>query len=322
MDTMSEHITRLRDACQALIKHTAVTKDAILDYRHDMWCAVPTFDVPVDLQALQNTEPSSEAWYRVADEITNIWMDAGSAPQNHGVLVCSVSDVLDTLIKLNHIKQEVQHASQALKDNIYKSREQEELPLDDELLDGFAVARAEFLNRGRDYSFHQILKGMKLPSLNFIRAQKKVRMLENTVVRIAYTWNKIQYRKRLIDRRILQALSAHFERSGNHLRSVEICEAIESYQVDSSAPLYLLAHTPPTLRANYKWWNDELSQYQWSHCLATGMLVVPQVNRPEVRWKPAPSPSEIKQAKAKWLRNTKLQPVEIATRLELFRNAG
>lgn len=323
MDMMSPHVTRLRDACQALIDQTAIAKDAILDHRRDMWCTVPSFDTPVDLEGLQNTEPSPEAWYRIADEITNIWMDAGSAPQNHGVLVCNVTAVLDVLYELNRIKQEVQHASQALKNNLYQSREQEEeLALDDDLLDGFAVARAEFLNKGRDHSFHRILRSLQLPSLNFTRAQKRVRVLESSVVRIAYTWNKTQYRKRVINRKTLQALSAHCDRSGNHLRGVEIREGIESYQVDAAPPLYRLVHTPPTLRANYKWWDGESNQYQWSHCLASGILVVPQNNRPEVRWKPAPSQAEIEQAKAKWLKSSKLQPVEIATRLELFRNAG
>jgi hypothetical protein len=323
MDMMTPHITRLQDACQALINQAAVVKDAILDHRRDMWCTVPSFETPVDQETLQNTEPSSEAWYRIADEITKIWMDAGNAPLNHGVLVCNVTDVLDALAEFNHIKQEVQHASKALKDTLYQSREQEkEQALDDSLLEGFSVARAEFLSRGRDHSFHRILRTLQLPSLNFIRAQKRVHILKNSVVRIAYTWNKNQYRKRIIDRKTLQALSAHFDRSGNYLQSAQIREVIERYQVDAAHPLYVLEHTPPTLRANYKWWDDESNRYQWSHCLASGILVVPQLNRPEIRWKPAPSPSEIEKARAKWLKNTKIQPVEIATHLELFRNAG
>lgn len=321
MDMMSPHVTRLRDACQALIDQTANAKDAILDHRRDMWCTVPSFDTPVDLEGLQNTEPSSEAWYRIADEITSIWMDAGSTPQNHGVLVCDVVPVLDALAELNRIKQDVQHASQTLKKALYQSRElEEEETLDDTLLDSFDLARAEFLSKGRDHSFHRILRTLHLPSLNFTRAQKKVRILENSVVRIAYTWNKTQYRKRMIDRKTLQALSAHFDRTGNYLRGAEIREGIESFQVDSAPPLYRLVHCPPTLRANYKWWDDLESAYQWSHCLASGILVVPQADRPEIRWKPAPTPSEIDQAKTRWLKKAQLQPVKLATRLELFRN--
>lgn len=320
MDMMSPQVTALRDNCQALIEQAAVVKDAVLDHRRQMWCAVPSFDSPVDLDALQNSQPSSEAWFRVADELTNIWMDAGNTPQNHGVLVCEVPEVLEAIKLLNQHKQAVQFATHTLKEGLLVERELEEHgSVDKALLGRLALANAEFLTRGRDHAFHRILRSLKLPSLNFIRAQKQIRVLPETVARVAYTWNKNQYRKRRIDADTLQALSQHFDRQGNTSRADEIRHGVTNCRIQTD-PLFALAYTPPSLRANYKWWDNANQAYRWSHCLATGILVVPQSQRPQIRWKPEPSVTEIKQARKKWLAKVDLEPVEVATRLELYRH--
>lgn len=322
MDMIAPEVTALRDACRALIEQAAIVKDTVLDHRADMWCVVPSFDIPEDPNALELIEPSAEAWHRVADELTDIWMDSGRTPQNHGVLVCNLTTVLEPIAELNRRKAEVKEASRVLKSTLFKNRELEEnAGADEAFLESLALANAEFLSKGRDHNFHRILRSLQLPSLNFTRAQKQIRVLPDSVSRIAYTWNKTQYRKRAIGRDTLNALSSHYARIGNDLRGAEIRDGLDSNQIHSETRLFRLVHTPPTLRANVKWWDSSCNQYQWSHYLATGILVVPQAERPAIRWKPAPTSAEVARAKANWLKKANLKAVKLATRLELYRNA-
>lgn len=314
-------VAALRDACRALIEQAAVVKDAVLAHRADMWCAVPTFDPIADPQALEASEPSAEAWYRLADELTNIWMGDHSGAQHHGVLACPVSTVLDELALLNQTKAQVAEASRELKRALFERQvRRSDARIDAEALDLLDVARSEFLAKGRDQSFHRILRSLQLPSLNFMRAQKQVRVLAPVVARISYTWNKVQYRKRAIDVGVLHALAQHHQRMGHEPRAEAILEGLARHRLQPGMKLYRLVHGTPTLRANYKHQPTEGAPWQWSHCLATGILVVAQAERPQIRWKPAPTKVQIQQAQTHWLSTASLEPVTISPGLELYRN--
>lgn len=320
MELMSDEVQALKATCQSLIHQAGELKAMILDHRQSLWCTVPSFDPVDNLNTLELQEPSTEAWYRLVSELTDVWMDSSSgAKHHHGTLLCPNVDILNALSNFNETKAQLRQITDDLKSLLFEQHLAEENPsVTPTYVQNFALARAEYLNKSRDQAFHHILKSLRLPELNFTRARKQVRILPDSTLRLTYTWNKNHYRKRQIPRATLKTLSGYFDSIGKEDRADEILDGLENHHYTK---LYRLTTSRPTLRANYKYIDDN-DLPCWSNCLASGILVLPQANRPQIRWKAAPTESEIKQAQSQWLRKSRLVPVKIATNLELYHHAG
>lgn len=311
-------VLALKAAGESLAKQSRIVHDAILANQKELWCFVPTLNAPRESR-VEEIEPTEDDFIHLAGTLSNVWMGNEPEINHHGLLVCGVNEVLLEIRKLNEIKQQLITSTDSLKAEIHTKQELEQNPsADGQFLEAIAKARAEFINKNRDFEFHSLLKRVKLPEMNFKKARKMVRILEPEVKRISYTWSKNHYRKRQIDAETIAALSEYYARIGKDVRANKIREALENHR---STKLYRVTFGNPTLRINFKHKTAEMDKPAWSNCLASGITVVAQEDVPIVVWKPAPSEEEVLNAKNAWLKQSKLAPVEIDSFTELYQNA-
>jgi len=312
----------LREASLAVQQQSGLLKEAILDSKQELWCVLPTHSDPSDPKHLERTKPSEKTWPLLASRLTDIWMDTdpnNKQPKNnhHGILVCGIEELLTEIERFNQIKAQLITASSEVRGGVYEERVKGDNPnVTQAYLNDLAIARSEYLSKSRDSEFHQILRGLGIPSMNFAKARKMVRVLEENTTLISYTWNKNHYRKRQIPLEAIAALSAHLDKSGHENRANQIREGIG--QNDGST-LYKVSFSKPTLRVNYKY-KDDKGEVHRSSCLASGVIVVQQNDIPVVNWKLEPTEEEIQEAKAKWLDKDNLKRFELAPHMELYKN--
>lgn len=311
-------VVALKAAGESLAKQSRIVRDAILANQKGMWCFVPTLNDPPNSR-VEEIEPTEEDFISLASTLSNVWMGDEPDINHHGLLVCGLDEVLQEIRILNEIKQQLITSTDAVKHEIHTKQELEQNPnADSQFLEAMAKARAEFINKNRDFEFHTLLKRIKLPEMNFKKARKIVRVLEPEVQRVSYTWSKNHYRKSQIDTQAIAALSEYYSRIGKDFRSDKIREAMESYRNNK---LFRVTFGNPVLRINFKHRLPEMEKPEWSSCLASGITVVAQKDVPIVVWKAPPSEEEVLRAKNSWLKQAKLTPVELDSFTELYRNA-
>jgi len=311
-------VVALKSAGESLAKQSRIVREAILANQKEMWCFVPTLNEPQSSR-VEEIEPTEEDFTNLASTLSNVWMGDEPDINHHGLLVCGLNEVLQEIRILNDIKQQLIASTDAIKHEIHTKQELEQNPnADSQFLEAMAKARAEFINKNRDFEFHALLKRIKLPEMNFKKARKIVRVLEPEVQRVSYTWSKNHYRKSQIDAQAIVALSEYYARIGKDIRSDKIREAVES---NLSSKLYRVTFGNPVLRINFKHRSVEMEKAEWSSCLASGITVVAQKDVPIVVWKTIPSEEEVLRAKSAWLKKARLTPVELDSFTELYRNA-
>lgn len=311
-------LTNLREKSDQLIEQSRSVRKLIMANQKELWGFLPTYQEPRYLNAAEDSVLDAEGFELLANTLTGLWMDSENPTKHHGLLFCGNDEILSEIRKLNEIKQSVISITDSLKGELFVNRQLAEHPnLSKTYLDALAVARSEFMAKGRDHQFHMMLQRLGLPSMNFQKVRKIIRVLEPEVLKLSYLWSKAHYRKRQVTAAALKALSEYHKLNGNDLRSEEIQEGLG---LNQDTKLYKVAFTRPTLRINYKFLPAGEEKAQWSNFLATGITVVAQSDLPRISWKPMPSEDDVLAAQDSWFKKSGLVKVTLASNMELYRH--
>lgn len=309
--------TELIGQCQVLLKQASIVKAAVLDYRNHMWCCLPLFDGHVSATDLANTLPSTEAWFKLADTISDISMDKTAS--HHGVLVTDQTELLMLIEYFNKLKMDIAKTSAALKKQQLNDAESaQEFSFQGESLESYTVVRDEFLSKGRDRQIHALLRNHHVEQINFKKATKLIKITEPDVSRFRYVWSKTNHRKRVIHGSELFTLASHYrKRLGNEDLAAFVEEDLAEHHITHHTRLIRLAFTRPALKANYKIATNEGAQ--WKSCLASGIVVIPQQKIPTLLWQDEPDENDIVQAQEAWRKKSTLDPITLAGHIEVYR---
>lgn len=309
--------TEFIDRCRALQEQSRLVKSAILDLRGQMWCCLPVFDSHKSSVDLANTLPSSEAWFKVADTLSDIWMDKSETQS--GILVTAHAELLAQLDIFNALKLSVAQTSVKLKRQTLNDAESaEEFGFQGDSLESYALVRDEFLSKGRDRQIHTMLRNNHIEQINFKKATKLIKVTEPSVTRFRYVWSATHYRKRVIHGAEFFTLARHYRDRLNQPQLADYLEEdLAEHQIGYQTKLYRLAFTRLVLKANYKVTTDEGSC--WKSCLASGIVVIPQQQIPALLWQAELSEADIAQAQARWKAKSTLDPIILAGNLEVYR---
>lgn len=309
---------QLVEHCRKLEACSASVRESILDQRHALWCCLPVFDNRESKTDLSSTAPSDESWFKLADQLADIYMKRDSVT-HHGVMVCDHPALLDALRNFNALKTDTAQTAKLLKKGLLSRAENaEEFGFTGDSLNSYALVRDEFLSKGRDRDIHLFLRENHIEQLNFKKATKQIKITEPNISRFRYIWSKTNYRKRALKGSELFVLANHYRyRLNNKPLAGFIEERLAEFGISSTTKLYRLAFTNPTLKANYKFVGDDGDQ--WGHCLASSIVVLPQPKQPSLIWQAEPSPDEIDQAREQWTAKSKLEHLQLTEHLEVYR---
>jgi len=315
----TDHLqTELIEQTRELTGLAKELRDALLSHRDQMWCCLPAFDDHESDTDLASTLPSSEAWFKLADTLTDIWMNK-ETHTHHGVLVTDVPALLDLLATFNAAKVKTAEVAKKLKtDLLNRAESAEDFGFTGDSLKQYALVRDEFLSRGRDRQIHLLLRENHAEQLNFKKALRLIKVTQEAVTRFRYVWSKTNYRKRPISGSDLLMLADHHRhRMNNPLLAEFIEEGLAQHNIVSSTKLYRLSFIRPTLKANYKYAIED--GHEWGHCLASGIVVIPQSSPPTLIWQAEPSEVDVAQARETWQTKSKLDRIVLADQVEVYR---
>lgn len=303
--------------CRALQKQAHLVKSATLDLRDKMWCCMPVFDDLESTVDLANTQPSSEAWFRLADTISDISMD--KTESHHGILLTDQTEMLTLIEHFNKLKLDIAKTSAALKKQQLNDAESaQDFSFQGDSLESYTVVRDEFLSKGRDREIHTMLRNHHVEQINFKKATKLIKVTEPSVTRFRYVWSATHYRKRVIHGEEFFTLVKHYRNRLNNEHLADFLEEdLAEYKIGPTTKLFRFAFTRPVLKANYKVATDEGNH--WKCCLASGIVVIPQQNIPALLWQTELNDEEVAQAHVRWKAKSKLDQIILAGNLEVYR---
>ena len=310
--------TALIDATRELTGLARQLREAIVTERNKYWCCLPIVDGLESEPDLADCPPSEDAWFKLADTLTDIWMNQ-EAQQHHGVLVTDSPALLKMIATFNAQKKKTADLAKSLKiGQLNRAESAEEFGFTGDSLKQYALVRDEFLSKGRDRQIHMLLREYHAEQLNFKKATRLIKVTESPVTRFRYVWSKTNYRKRPISGSDLFMLADHHRHRMNNPQLADfIEEGLSEHRIIPSTRLYRLSFTRPTLKANYQVALDD--GFRWKHCLASGIVVIPQASPPSLIWQAEPNEMDVAKARAAWQTKSSLYRLVLANQLEVFR---
>lgn len=313
-ETCADHLSLLESNAAAL-------KIELQEQRQHLWFCIPALALESESDRVETLIPTDEQFDSLVHQLTD-FKNGSQRQGENGVLVTASPRILGLLANMDTHKKNLAHANKVLKYTLSGNRGIELLQTDDsDQLKAFALARDEYLAKGRDQQFNVALRNQGISETNMQLATRRIWMTPPDTVAFNYVWSKTHYKKRALTGATFKALRAAYLDDFSETNANAITDALQANAIGDETPLFKLAFTKPVLRANVKYGCGD-GTFAWTNRHAPGITIISQQDPPQIRWVPSPSEEEIDQAKANWMEKHYVEEVKITQGITVYREVS
>jgi len=314
-------INELAENCAhhlSLLNHDAsALANELREQRDQLWFCIPSLVTESESDRLETTSPGDDDFASLLHQLT-VFKNGSQRRGENGLLVTANPRILGLVASMDAHKHNLANANKVLKYTLSGKRGVELLETDNaDQLKHYALARDEYLAKGRDRLYNKALHNLGISETNMQLATRRIWVTPEDTREFKYVWSKAHYRKRTLTGATFKALRAAYLNEYSETNANAISDALESNDIHDSTELFKLAFTKPVLRANVKYGIE--GKTTWTNRHAPGITVIPQVDPPRIRWQPKPSAEDIELAKARWMEKHFVREIRITGGISVFK---
>jgi len=189
-----------------LESEAAALKIELQVQREHLWFCIPALVLESESDRVETVVPGDAQFDSLLHQLT-AFKNGDQRRGENGLLVTASPRILGLVANMDTHKQNLANANKVLKYALSGQRGIELLQTDNsDQLKAYALARDEYLAKGRDQQFNVALRNQGISETNMQLATRRLWMTPPDTVAFNYVWSKTHYKKRALTGATFKAL--------------------------------------------------------------------------------------------------------------------